>query len=42
LYARHIDVAVAAETLLGVEDLLPRGVVFLPAEGVDDAVGFLI
>jgi hypothetical protein len=42
LYARHTNVAVAAETLLGVEDLLSRGVVVLPAEGVDDAVGFLI
>jgi hypothetical protein len=30
------------ETLLGVEDLLPRGVVVLPAEGVDDVIGFLI
>jgi hypothetical protein len=42
LYARYIDIAVAAETLFGVEDLLPRGVVVLLAEGVDDAVSFLI
>jgi hypothetical protein len=42
LYTRHIDTAVTAETLLGVKDLLPRGVMVLLAEGVDDAIGFLI
>jgi hypothetical protein len=39
---RHINIAVAVETLLDIEDLLPRGVMVLPAEGVDDAIGFLI
>jgi hypothetical protein len=38
----YTNVAVAAETLLGVKDLLPRGVMVLPAEGVDDSIGFLI
>jgi hypothetical protein len=42
LYAWHINIVIAAETLLDVEDLLPRGVVVLLAEGVDDVVGFLI
>jgi hypothetical protein len=30
------------ETLLGVKDLLPRGVIVLPAEGIDNAISFLI
>jgi hypothetical protein len=42
LYARYTNAAVATETLLDVKDLLPRGVVVLPAEGIDNAIGFLI
>jgi hypothetical protein len=42
LYTWYTDIAVAAETLLGVKDLLSRGVMFLLAEGVDDVIGFLI
>jgi hypothetical protein len=42
LYARHTNIAVVAETLLSVKDLLSRGVIVLPAEGVNNIVGFLI
>jgi hypothetical protein len=42
LYTWHTDIAIAAETLLGVEDLLPRGVIVLPVEGIDDVISFLI
>jgi hypothetical protein len=42
LYTRYTDIAITTKTLLGVKDLLSRGVVVLLTKGIDDVVGFLI